>query len=414
MTDLGQVLDRAATMERRDAVRHLLAHPLTGQRDDAEQWASIVRHRRALADWFAEQPGWELVVDESGGFARLHKLPAHADATRPARSLTASRRPFDRRRYALLCLVLAHLDTEDGQTSLRHIAEAVTARSRDLVGVEVFDATRHGERRAMVDVLRLLADLDVIRERDGDTERFAASDQGDALYDVDDRRIAHLIAAPSSPSLVDRPQDLPVEVYPDTDDGRRLRARHHVFRRLLDDPAVHYDDLDERELDWVVHSLGFVHDVLDRDVGLVVERRAEGIMAIDPDKELTDETFPDGNSTVKHAALLMAEILTDRTRISLAAQDDGEKAPVELSDADADALAGELLAAYAGPCNWAARYTEGDPGDLADDALALLHRFGLVARTDDGWQARPAIARFAPARNDEVPEDVVRQLGLLG
>lgn len=418
-TDLRRVMDDAAAMERRDAIRHLLAHPLTGQREDQDQWAAIVRHRRALVDWFAEQPGWDLVVDESGGFARLHKSPAHADITRPARAVTSSKRAFDRRRYTLWCLVLAQLDAGEGQTTLRHLAIGVTDRSRDLEQVSAFDATRYGERRALVDVLRVLVDLGVLRERDGDTERFASSDTGDALYDVDDRRIAHLVAAPSSPSLVERPEDLPVEVYSDTDEGRRLRARHRVFRRLLDDPVMHYDDLDERELDWTVHSLGFVHEVLDRDVGLVVERRAEGMLTVDPAKQVTDETFPDGNSTVKHAALLLAEVMTDRVRQRRAESPD-EVRMIIPADGVVE-LTGALVDAYAAPCNWAARYREAEPEVLAIEAMELLERFGLVRRHDHtsppGWEPRPALARFAPARaeqvGDEARADVAAQLDLM-
>lgn len=390
--NLGVVLERAADRERRDAVRHLLAHPLTGQREDSQAWAAIVRRRRELVDWFAEHTGWQLVVDESGGLARLHKVPARDDDTRPARAPTSSARSFDRRRYSLLCLVLAALDATPGQTTLRHVAEDVADRSHDLAGVQAFDATRYGERRALVDVLRLLVELGVLAERDGDTERFVRADTGDALYDVDDRRLAQLVAAPSSPSLVDDPADLPVEVYPDSEEGRRLRARHMVTRRLLDDPVVHYDDLGEREVDWLSHALGFVHDLLDRDVGLVVERRAEGLLAVDPARELTDETFPDGGSTAKHAALLLAELLTDRVRTARA---HGHDVPV-LDDTEVVALVAELREAYAQRCEWAATYRDDDGTALARDALGLLARFGLVTAVEHGWQPRPAIARFAP------------------
>lgn len=411
---LGVVLDRAADRERRAAVRHLLAQPLTGQREDPHVWATIVRHRRALVDWFAEHTGWQLVVDESGGFARLHKVPAHRDATRLARAPTSSARPFDRRRYSLLCLVLAVLDATSGQTTLRHVAEDVAERSRDLARISPFDATRYGERRALVDVLRLLVELGVLAERDGDTERFARADSGDALYDIDDRRLAQLVAAPSSPSLVEDPADLPVEVYPDSDDGRRLQARHMVVRRLLDDPVVHYDDLTEREADWLVHALGYVGDLLDRDVGLVVERRAEGLLAVDPARELTDEMFPDGGSTAKHAALLLAELLTDRARAARAA---GRGVP-SVTDAEAVTLVAELRDAYAQRCSWAQSYRDDDGAALATDALDLLERFGLVARADDGgWRPRPAIARFAPqavGARESGQHDRDDQLDLLG
>ena len=394
MTAVTQALSEAAAAQRRQAIRRLLVRPLLGQREDPETFAAIIRHRRALVEWFAEHTGWHLAVDTSGGFARLHKTGDTRDATRPA---VAGRqaRPFDRRRYTLLCLVLAALDATRGQTSLKDLAAAVVAHSRDLDGVPAFDATRMADRRAFVDALKLLDELAVISERDGDVDRYAVSGTGDALYDVDDRRIAQLVSAPASPSLVSSPDDLPVEVYPDTDDGLRLRARHRVMRRLLDEPVVYYDELDERELDWLTHSLRFAHDRCEDDVGLVVERRAEGLLTVDPEREVTDETFPDGSSTVKHAALLLAEQLCTRARGAVTA---GQSVPV-LGEAEVAALMTALIDGYARRCGWSRAYLESPhgPEDLAADALALLHRFGLVARSGDGWVARPAIARFAAA-----------------
>lgn len=415
MTGVRQAQSAAASAERRQAVRALLARPLLGQREDPDTYAAVVRHRRELAAWFAEHTGWQLVVDASGGFARLHKTGASDDDTRPA-SAGRQARPFDRRRYTLLCCALAALDGRPGQTSLKHVSEAVTAHSRELDGVAEYDGTRMADRRALVDALKLLGALGVLTERDGDVDRYATSGTADALYDVDDRRLAQLVSAPSSPSLVDGPDQLPVEVYPDTDDGQRLGARHRVMRRLLDEPVTYYDDLDERERDWLTHSLGHVHEVCDRDVGLVVERRAEGLATVDPARELTDETFPDGGSTVKHAALLLAEQLCARRRASRAqdaptadtptadagaaggdASRDGQ--PPAVTDDEVVALTGQLIATYAARCGWSAAYRERDDGAvlLSRDALELLRRFRLVDRVAAGWVPRPAIARFAPA-----------------
>lgn len=404
MSDLAHTLETAAQAERRTARRRLLAAPLLGRDDDPDAYAAVLRHRDALVAWFAEHTGWHLVVDESGGFARLHKTAAHPDATRPATAGRA-RRPFTRRRYTLLCLALAALDDRRSQTTLQRLAEAVTAASLEQETIDAYDATRQAERRALVDALKLLAELGVLRERDGDADRYADSHQGDVLYDIDDRRIAQLVSAPSSPSLVDRPEDLPVEAYPDTEDGAKLRARHQVMRRLLDDPVVYYDDLDERQHEWLTHSLGFVRERLEADVGLTVERRAEGLAAVDPDKELADETFPDGASTVKHAALLLAELLTDR---ATAARDAGEDIPV-VADAVLHDWTARLAADVGTRCGWRAAYTDGPNGaqELAGDALALLVRFGLVRRAPGGWQPRPALARFAPAAPPASPQAVL-------
>lgn len=396
----------AAAAERRRAIRALLVRPLLGQREAPEVYAAVVRHRRELTEWFAEHTGWQLVVDVSGGLARLHKTDDRADATRPA---TAGRqaRAFDRRRYTLLCVALAALDERGGQTTLHRIADDVAAHSREHDGVAAFDAARMTDRRALVDALKLLTELGILAVRDGDSDRYAASGSGDALYDIDDRRIAQLIAAPSSPSLVDAPEQLPVEAYPDSDEGQRLAARHRVMRRLLDEPVVYYADLGERERDWLAHSLAHVHGVLDGDVGFAVERRAEGLLTVDPDREVTDETFPDGGSTVKHAALLLAEQLAETARAARreTSADEADAAAPVVADADVEATTRRLIDAYGQRCGWSNAYRESDDGaaQLAAEALALLARFGLVARADGGWRPRPAIARYAPAEPTRAP-----------
>lgn len=393
-SELRDAIHSAAVSERRAALRRLLARPLAGQREDPEGYASIVRHRHELAAWLGEHTGWQLVVDASVGFARLHKSPSHPDATRPALTVGRDRRAFDRRRYTLLCLALAALDQRPGQTTLKHLVGAVTGYSHEQDGIDSFDATRYAERRALVDALKLLAALGILMQRDGDADRYAMSGAGDALYDVDDRRLGQLIAAPSSPSLVSDPAELPVEVYPDTEEGARLRARHRVMRRLLDDPVCYYDDLDEPERDWLIHSLRYVHDVLDRDVGLTLERRSEGVLGIDSERELTDDTFPDGSSTVKHAALLLAEQLTNWARSAR-----GGGGPMVVADQEVTTMVRQLIEAVGRPCGWSSSYLDAEHGPraLAADALDLLHRFGLVSRRRDGWEPRPALARFAPA-----------------
>ncbi len=389
----------AAVAERRKAIRALLARPLLGQREAPETYAAIARHRRELTRWFAEHTGWHLSVDVSGGHARLHKTDARADDTRPAMAGRQAR-PFDRRRYTLLCLTLAALEERGGQTTLRHVAQDVAAHSREQEGLAAFDAARMTERRALVDALKVLTNLGVLSVRDGDSDRYATSGSADALYDIDDRRIAQLIAAPSSPSLVDSPHELPVEAYPDSEEGQRLAARHRVMRRLLDEPVCYYDDLADREREWLTHSLAHVRGVLE-DVGFVVERRAEGLMAVDPDREVTDETFPDGGSTVKHAALLLAEQLAEAART----EDGAPVASSMVADAEVEAIVARLVDAYGERCGWSAAYRDqsGGAAALTADALALLRRFGLVAPVDGGWQPRPAIARFVPAAPTGTP-----------
>ena len=385
MTQAHDPLQARAAVERRAALRRLLGSPLLLAERDPEDFALVVRHRVALSRWFSEQAGWTLTVEPAAGHARLFKRPARRDATRPAR--VAGKPPFDRRRYALLCLALAALDDGPPQVTLARLAAGVRDLSLEDSSIPAFDPDLPAERAAFVDVLRLLGELGVLALRDGEAERFTRQREADALYDVRERLLSQLLAAPVPPSLAGSPARMCEEEGADTEEGHRRRARWTVFRRLLDDPVLYLDELDARSAEWLEHGRGFLYERLEEDAGLTVERRLEGLAAVDPAGELTDTVFPEGSSTVKHAALLLGEWFADLHRA-------GGAAPRTLDEVAA--RVGELLREHEG--RWSKAYPADGEGArrLAGDALALLEAFGLARHSADGWSPRPAVARFVP------------------
>lgn len=399
MSSLKTILATTELDELRTARRHLLRYPLTLQRADPETFRLIATHRQALQEWFAEQVGWRLVVDRDAGFARLHKVPGRLDTTHGAH--IPGRPSFNRRRYVLFCLALAALEECQAQTTLARLAELIEGLSGADSEIDSYDPNVSLERRAFVDALRMLVDLRVLTVRDGDAEGYVNSPEfGDALFDVDDRLIAQCLAAPLPPALLpplaDDPAALLQEIYPETEEGQRRRARHHVMRRLLDEPVVYYAALTQREREWLIHSLSFVETLLEEQVGLYCERHREGIAAIDPRGQLTDTLFPEGGSTVKHAALLLCERLAQR-----GAEAARQSARAELSEAALVEITEQLIREYGERCSWSVAYrTEPQgAGFLLHEVLDLLERFCLVERASDGksWQPTPAIARFRPA-----------------
>ncbi|HET9598165.1 MAG TPA: TIGR02678 family protein, partial [Anaeromyxobacteraceae bacterium] len=274
MSDALRAREEAIASERRRALRRLLREPLLLEARDPDAFAAVVRHRAALGRWFAEHAGWSLVVEAGAGYARLMKRSGRRDTTRPARP--RGRPAFDRRRYTLLFLALAALDDGPPQTTLARLAESVRDLSLEDPSLAPFDPDQHGERAAFVDVLRLLDELGVLVLRDGDAERYARSREGDALYDVRERLLGQLLAAPVPPSLAGSPERMMEEERAHTEEGERVEARHAVFRRLLDEPVVYLDDLPPRAREWLEHGKGFLYERLEGDVGLVVERRREG------------------------------------------------------------------------------------------------------------------------------------------
>jgi uncharacterized protein (TIGR02678 family) len=382
------ILPAEIDAERRRAIRALLANPiLVEERTDADDWTAVRRHVEWLREWFADRVGWQLQFDARTGVARLRKEVgwANADPTRGAIAPGKKRRPFDRRSYVLFCLACAELDRTPGlQTLLTTLAEQIAIRSMT-EDLRAFKREVYAERFALVDALRLLEQLGVLRLTDGDVERFV-DQSGDALYTIDRDRLSRLVATPRVPSVAGGIEDLVREAYPDTRDGRIKRIRHHVMRRLLDDPVVYESDLETDEVLYLRQQRAAIASWL-REAGLELERRQEGAAAIDQPGDLTDEDFPAGG-TFGLAALLTAEFLAGRGR-------DGAGVDEIVSWAELRSFAAILIKQHRTRMRASVREEPDGPDAIVAEIIDRLTSFRLARRHAEGLSPLPAIGRFA-------------------
>lgn len=386
MSALGDALSASRADELRRAARALLRRPLLRATDSS--FVLVRRYVPELREWFDRNTGWRLYIDSE--VARLVKNPANtADTTHPARDVR-SKQPFGRRRYVLTCLALAALERADAQITLGRLAEQVVLGAADpellAAGVE-FTLSGRDERADLATVVRLLLDLGVLTRVAGDEEAFV-KDTGDALYDVRRRVLSALLAAPRGPSTVEadgfeeRLAGLVYEIPPTTDDLRNQRIRHRLTRRLLDEPALYYEELDDAERAYLAGQRAAITARITELTGLVAEVRAEGIAMVDPFDDLTDVRMPE-SGTEGHATLLLAEYL---------AQHADEAVPLKDLHEHIRRKADEHRTYW--------RRNAGDPGaeiELTELALGRLEALRLVERVDGSVTALPAISRYALA-----------------
>lgn len=398
--DLGERQQRFQREEMRAALRALLMMPLMDAAH--EDFAAVRRHADRLREWFARETGWVLHVERDG--ARLYKRPADLiDATRGLPN-------YDRRRYVLLCLACAVLERADPQITLRLLGERLLELATDLalalLGFAFTLGAQH-ERRELVVVCRTLLALGVLQHVAGDEEAFvqtaSAASQADALYDVHRRTLAGILAAVRGPStwtkaeapesLEERLRALADEHVADSDEGRRSAMRHHVARRLLDDPVVYVDRLAPEVRTYFLNQRGAMAGRLCEASGLVAEQRAEGLALVDEAGLLTDLAMP-SEGTDAHVTLLAADHLATRQRLGRTADDEAAQASTTIREQDiAEFLRGarERYGRY-----W--RKSAREPGaerELAAIAVERLERLQLVERKAGFVHPLPALARFA-------------------
>jgi uncharacterized protein (TIGR02678 family) len=396
---IGEQQRRFQRDEFRTAVRALLMTPLMSPAH--EDFAAVRRQANTLHGWFARETGWALQIERDG--ARLYKRPA--DLANPMRGLPG----YDRRRYVLLCLACAVLERADPQMTLRVLGERLLLLAAEPALTSVgftFTLSAHHERRELVAVCRTLLDLGVLQRVAGDEEAFvhAGGAQADALYDVQRRALAGMLAAVRGPStwipeeapatLDDRLHSLVDEHVADSDEGRRTALRHQLARRLLDDPVVYIATLDSESHAYFINQRGAMAARLCDAAGLVAEQRAEGLALVDEAGLLTDVAMP-AEGTDAHATLLVAEYLAagcrqQQTDVAEAAQSSAEFA----RERDIVEFLREARTRYGRYWRKSARES-GAERELAGIAIERLEQLQLIVRNADMVHPLPALARFA-------------------
>ncbi|MEJ8823263.1 TIGR02678 family protein [Variovorax humicola] len=389
---IGELQARQQRDEFRIGLRALLMQPLMPPAH--EDFPAVRRQADKLREWFAREAGWVLHVEREG--ARLYKRPADLQGA------TRGLKDFDRRRYVLLCLACAVLERADPQITLHLLGERVMEMATDpalLTRQFSFTLRTAAERRDLVAVCRSLLEFGVLQRVAGDEDGFVhdttGSTQSDALYDIQRRMLAGMLAAVRGPStwatadapvtLDERMHALVTEHVADSDEGRRTALRHTLARRLLDDPVVYADALDAETQAYFANQRGVMAARLCDATGLVAEQRAEGLALTDEAGTLTDVAMP-GEGTEAHVTLLVAEHLAERAR----------KEGAGATNTD-DAIAAFVRGAterYGRFWRKSAR----EPGaerELAQTALERLQKLDLIRRDADRVYALPAIARFA-------------------
>jgi uncharacterized protein (TIGR02678 family) len=387
---------RVDESEQREALRSLLMRPLLpASGPTAESFRLVRRHASWLSAWLQRWPGWTLVLQSD--LARLRKTPSpRSDATRGVidKDVSNERAQFSRRRYVVLCLVLATLETEQRQTTLQQVAQktelAVRAES-DLQALDfAFDLKVLSHRRDLVAVMRLLQHWNVLVRADGDDIQFLHA-HGDCLYRIDRPALAGVLGSIRGASTIDLPSwndrvtSLNEIEVPESLDAQNRALQHSIVRRLLDDPVMYFDELTPREYEyWLGQSERLLQE-LQRATGLHVERRAEGVALLDLHGGWSDVGLPEAG-TRGHVTLLVAEWLAGQLRERTTPD------PVIPREVVVQHLTG-LARDYGQHWRKNADTPEGIQ-QIAAEALDVLESLGLLDSVRGGVRPRPAIGRY--------------------
>ena len=356
--------DPRRELDLRAAARHLVAHPLVLAERDPDTFRLIRRYEHGLDRWFTQRFGYRLQV--TADTARLFKSAVVA-RRQPLRTASEQARPFSVREYTMLALALAAVAAGPSVISLRDLLHEIRSAATD-ADVTVTEAP--ADRRALVTALKWMIRHGAASETHDRVDRYVTDSEADAVLRVRPDRLALL----SLPALA---RSDTVEDLLDRSEQRQSSPRAWMRSTLLEEPVLYRSDLTNDEWAELRRRLGEEARIFGEMFGLLIEARAEGVAAIDPEGGMTDSRFPLAG-TVGHAALLVIDRLTGTERTVL------ERGEVV---ATVTTLAGQYRRYWSQLAD--------DPDGLADAVLELLQDHRLAEVHGDTVEFLPAAWRYS-------------------
>ncbi len=269
----------------RKAFTGLLASPVVDSRTNPDLWM-LVRHpgrRQVLTEWFANRLGYRLVVTDAA--ARVVRVPLGGVSVSP--------RPFDpppRRVLVLALLAAVAAEDADDVTTTQDLSDRTRVLSRhDEVQVASYDPDRYAERLLFVKAVGVLISVGALRP----TTKAAGDDLDDwanhrnavgGAYEVQRELLLRMVEPTALRAALE--PDRFVEVDP------AATARHLIMRRLIELPALLFEDLTEAETAYLLNQRSRVLGWCVEMTGWAVEQRREGIALIPAAEDETDLPFP--------------------------------------------------------------------------------------------------------------------------
>ena len=292
----------------REAVRLLLEH-FWILRDRMPAEYSFVRSRLPhLKHYFLDRYGYRII--DHRHFIKLEKIPATPRAWMGIESLTS------RRDYVVLCCLLAFLDERqvDEQFLLSQVCEVVKELypGEEDADPESPRAPLNWEswehRKSLVRVLNLAVSRGLVRQVDGQVERFARDAESEVLYEVPVVARYFPISYPQELSRFHTLADLLAGT--DHVEDRLQSRRHRLHRELLLTPAFFRHEAEPEDFAYLRSQRNRMRDDFENRTPYRMALSKHTAMLVVHEQSHRHHTFPNKKS-ITDLILLFAATVRD-------------------------------------------------------------------------------------------------------
>ncbi|MDR3598936.1 MAG: TIGR02678 family protein, partial [Desulfosporosinus sp.] len=268
----------------REALITLLENFWILREHDPEAYQIIRDRENALKDYVLDKLGYHLIVHRH--FAKLEKIPAVPEAWM---GIEQFQHPRD---YALLCCVLAYLESITGyeQFLLSDLCSEVQAL---YPGELALDWRNYEHRKSLVRVLQFVTELKMLTVVDGELGTFGKNESSEVLYEVSVVSRYFMRSYPKDFFQFNSKEDiLAAETFEGEDELLGARRRYRIYRQLLLSPSMYRSNSEDADFLYLRNYRARLQEDLERHTGLQLELYRNTALLIAPEPKSALTLFP--------------------------------------------------------------------------------------------------------------------------
>ncbi len=373
--------------ELRQAAQILMENRWITRKDMPEEYLLIRHHEKKLRQFFRDKCGWPLLV--TAGFYKLEKIPAIPHSFMGLNDLQTVED------YVLLACVMAFLEEYDsgGQFLLGNLTEALLSYYPEEPYSTKLNWEDYNHRKALIRVMRFLADEGIIRVIDDESDAFLSTGikdgiiAGDALYEVTVLTRYFLRSFPQKLQDYDSLEQLQkADFIRDTsDEAEALRQRRNrIYREILLSPVYYRSDDTENDFLYIRNFRSKLAPVLEDWFGVHLELYKNAVMAVSYEqstwfKDIFPIRFRGIHDVILHLSLYM-RLLSDKPRPFI----------MTMSEWESHLKAFKFMTGS----GWTKEYREMRLKKLSETLLYELESWGMCRKEDEIIYLMPALFRI--------------------
>lgn len=370
--------------------------------ENPDMYYQIKYNQNKIKDFVAKNLGSNLIIHDR--FIKLEKIPS---IIKHNSGIVGFNGVLD---YVILALFLMYLEdkTRGDRFILTELIDYIKNTSITLELDHIPDWNKLQDRRSLINVIKFLIEISVIKVRDETKISFTESKDAEALYEVSGISNYVMRLFDSEINDISTPEDFIRHEFSTQDEGKGDVRRYRNFRNILYTPSVSSKDLTASDLDYIKKNRQYIKNEISKKLDMEVEITHNMAILFDDANSIEKDNFPNTKKITEIVLMMNAKILEDINKGKLLL-DNNEV--VTVKESYLETLIADIKKEK--KTYISKTYLDLTKEKFYEAVLEYMEKYNIVSKENDNITIYPVISRMI-GKTLEVKDNTQKQISLFG